>query len=74
MCLLNMQKNDRCIVDSINLDSNIKKRLASMGFCPNSQICIKNFGWFKSTVQIEVNRALIALRKEEAEQIEVHAA
>lgn len=74
MCLLNMRKNECLIVDAVNLDSGIKTRLASMGFCKHSRICIKNFGWFKSTVQIEVGRALIALRKEEAEQIEVHAA
>jgi Fe2+ transport system protein FeoA len=74
MCLLNMNKNESLIVDAINLDSAFKARLSAMGFCKNTPICIKNFGWFKSTVQIEVGRALIALRKDEAEHIEVHPA
>ncbi len=74
MCLLNMNKNECLVIDAINLEGAFKERLGAMGFCKNAQICIKNFGWFKSTVQIEVGRALIALRKDEAEHIEVHAA
>lgn len=74
MCLLNIEKNQYCIVDAINLESSFKCRLASMGFCQNDKICVKQFGLFKSTLQIEVNRTLIALRKDEAKHIEVHVA
>lgn len=72
MCLLQMKKNEMAIVDAIYLDQGLKHRLAAMGFTKESRICVKQYGWFKSTVQVMINRSLIALRKEEAEKIEVH--
>ncbi|MEA1919270.1 MAG: FeoA family protein [Campylobacterota bacterium] len=72
MCLLHMKKNEMAIVDDINLDVELKRRLAAMGFMKESRICVKHYGWFKSTVQVMINRSLIALRKEEAQQIQVH--
>jgi len=74
MCLLEMKRNEMAIIDAINCESGIKARLAAMGCVKECRICVRQYGWFKSTVQIEVNRALIALRKEEAQLIEVHAA
>jgi ferrous iron transport protein A len=74
MCLLNIKKDQECIIDAINLDSSFKCRLASMGLCAKDKICVKQFGWFKSTLQVEVNSTLIALRKDEAKCIEVHVA
>lgn len=72
MCLLNMKIGEMVSVDAINLNATLKQRLCSMGLTRDAHICVKHFGWFKSTVQIRVNRSLIALRKEEAELIEVH--
>jgi len=72
MCLLEMEKNETAIVDAIYLDGGIKRRLAAMGFTKEARISVKQYGWFKSTVQIMINRSLIALRKEEAQQIHVH--
>ncbi len=72
MCLLQMKVGDMAAVDAINIQGDLKHRLNAMGLARNSQICIKQYGWFKSTVQIMINRTLIALRKDEAELIEVH--
>lgn len=72
MCLLQMKKNEMAVVDAIYVDDALKGRLAAMGFTKDSRISVKHFGWFKSTVQVMINRSLIALRKEEAELIEVH--
>lgn len=72
MCLLNMKIGEMVSVDAINLNATLKQRLSAMGLTRDSHICVKHFGWFKSTVQIRVNRSLIALRKEEAQLIEVH--
>ncbi len=72
MCLLNMKIGEIVSVDAINLNTTLKQRLCAMGLTRDAHICVKHFGWFKSTVQIRVNRSLIALRKEEAELIEVH--
>ncbi len=72
MCLLQMKVGDMAAVDAINIQGALKHRLNALGVTRDSEICIKNYGWFKSTVQIMINRTLIALRKDEAELIEVH--
>ena len=72
MCLLQMKVGDIAAVDAIHIQGALKHRLNSLGVMRDSEICIKNYGWFKSTVQIMINRTLIALRKDEAELIEVH--
>ena len=72
MCLLQMKVGEMVAVDAINLDSELKQRLGIMGLTRGSHICVKHYGWFKSTVQVMINRTLIALRKDEAAHIEVH--
>jgi len=72
MCLLEIKAGEMVSVDSINVNSELKQRFNAMGLMRDSHICIKHFGWFKSTVQIVINRSLIAIRKNEAELIEVH--
>lgn len=72
MCLLNMEVGEMLAVDAVNVDGELKRRLGIMGLTTGSQICIKHYGWFRSTVQVMINRTLIALRKDEALQIEVH--
>jgi Fe2+ transport system protein FeoA len=72
MCLLEMNIGETAVVDDINLDAAVKQRLRIMGLMRDTTICIKHYGWFRSTVQIMINRTLIALRKDEACCIEVH--
>jgi ferrous iron transport protein A len=72
MCLLQMKIGETAAVDAINVNDALRKRLYAMGFTVDSRICVKHYGWFKSTVQVMIDRTLIALRKDEAAQIEVH--
>lgn len=72
MCLLEMKVGEMAAIDALNVSSELKNRLNALGFIRDNNICIKKFGLFKSTVQIMINRSLIALRKEEAALIEVH--
>jgi len=72
MCLLQMKAGEMLAVDAINVNDALRQRLCAMGLTRDARICIKHFGWFKSTVQIMINRSLIALRKDEAALIEVH--
>jgi len=72
MCLLEMNKGEVAAIDALNVNGELKQRLNSLGIIRDNAICVKNFGLFKSTVQIMINRTLIALRKEEARLIEVH--
>lgn len=72
MCLLEMKRGEMAVIDTVNVSGELKKRLVSLGLIRNANISIKNFGWFKSTVQVMINRSFIALRKDEAAQIMVH--
>jgi Fe2+ transport system protein FeoA len=72
MCLLNMKVGEMLAVDAVNVEGELKRRLGIMGLTAGSQICVKHYGWFRSTVQVMINRTLIALRKDEAQLIEVH--
>lgn len=72
MCLLEMKRGEMAVIDTVNVSGELKKRLVSLGLIRNANVSIKNFGWFKSTVQIMINRSFIALRKDEAALILVH--
>jgi Fe2+ transport system protein FeoA len=72
MCLLELHVGDTAQIDAIDINENLKRRFSSLGLVNCSQINIMQFGLFKSTVQICVNRTLIALRKNEAKLIQVH--
>jgi len=72
MSLLQMLENDVVSIDAIKASGALKERLSSLGVTTQSEVQVKRFGLFKSTVQIMVNRSLIALRKNEAKLIEVH--
>ena len=72
MCLLQMKVGETAAVDAINVHPALRARLGAMGLTRDARICIKHYGWFKSTVQVMINRTLVGLRKSEAELIEVH--
>jgi len=72
MCLLEVKAGEMVCIDALHVSDELKRRLNSFGMMKGSDICVKHFGLFKSTVQVMVYRSLIALRKEEAQLIEVH--
>ncbi len=72
MCLLEMKIGDMATIDAVNVKGELKRRLIALGLIRNANISIKNFGWFKSTVQVMINHSFIALRKDEAALIMVH--
>lgn len=72
MCLLEMKIGDKVSIDILNVNSELKKRLNSLGLIRDTHLSVKQFGLFKSTIQIMINDSLIALRKNEARLIEVH--
>jgi Fe2+ transport system protein FeoA len=72
MCLLQMKAGEIAAVDAVNVHGALRQRLMAMGLTQDARICVKHFGWFKSTVQVMINRTLIGLRREEAALIEVH--
>ncbi|MGD9969610.1 MAG: ferrous iron transport protein A [Sulfuricurvum sp.] len=72
MCLLDSGVNKICRVISIDLAESLKEHLCAMGICPNATVCVKRYGWFKSSVQVQIGQRVVALGKEQACAIQVH--
>lgn len=74
MNLLETCVNEKCRVLSIALDEPLRDRLCAMGLCPNATLCVKRYGWFKNSVQVQVGERMIALGKDQAKAIEIRVA
>ena len=72
MLLHELDVGETAMIDAINIGGSLKNRLCSLGLAENESICVKHYGLFKSTVQVMTESSFIALRKAEAECIEVH--
>ena len=71
MRLSDLDKGDRAIIQKINTDDALKSRLQSFGVGRGSELSIENYSIAKQTMEILVDGTYIALRAEEASQIEV---
>jgi len=72
MKLSKLKKGTRAIVESVDLDADLKKRFSSMGLSPGIilRVCRRTFGSDSLHVKIECSTCL-ALSKAEASHIEV---
>jgi len=71
MNLLDSCVNEKCKVISIDLCDDLKQHLYAMGLCLNCTVCVKRYGWFKNSVQVQIGQRMIALGKEQARGIEI---
>ncbi|MBU0631491.1 ferrous iron transport protein A [bacterium] len=71
MNLLECNKNDILEVVKLNTQGALKQRLLSFGVIKGATISFLGYSPTKSTVEIKVGKMNIALRKEEAQTIEV---
>jgi len=71
MNLTELTKGDRAEIVKIHADKPLKDRLSSFGVMRGEELTVKGCSLAKQTMEIEVGSTLIALRKEEAEKIEV---
>ncbi len=69
--LSSLDTNDRAVVVSIEAEGELKQRFFSFGLRKGSEIQVKAISIAKKTIEIEVDRTLLALRMEEANAIEV---
>lgn len=67
MKLNELKKNQTAKILFVGLDWNLKKRLLEMGFCFGAEI--KFIYEFNTTFAYEIKNSLVALRKEDAENI-----
>ncbi len=73
MRLSDLSKNQEAVVLRVNASGELKQRLASFGLLKGANVKIIDCSLGKSTVEIMVDSTLLALRREEAEKIEVSA-
>lgn len=71
MRLDELHKGDRAEIIKIHADKALKDRLASFGVMRGEELTVKGCSIAKQTMEVEVGGTLLALRKEEAEKIEV---
>ena len=74
MNLLESCVNEKCKILSIDLCEDVKAHMITMGLCPNTIVCIKRYGLFKSSVQLQIGERVIALGKHQAKSIQIQAA
>ncbi len=73
MQLSELKKGDRGVILQIDADSQLRNRLHSFGIIPGEELEVKGCSLARQTMEIEVDRTLIAIRKEEAQKIKVEA-
>jgi len=69
--LSELKKEQQATVEKVNATGELKQRLASFGLLKGAKIKIVDCSLTKSTIEVMVDSTLLALRKSEADQIEV---
>ena len=71
MLLSDLSKDDSAIITKLNCNDELKRRLYSFGIIEGTDIKIGEISIAKKTMEIISENTLIAIRIEEAKQIEV---
>jgi len=71
MNLTELSKGNKAQIIKIHADKALKDRLNSFGVMRGEEVLVKGCSLGKQTIEIEVGATLIALRKDEAQKIEV---
>ncbi len=71
MKLTELTKGDRALINHIEADKALRDRLNAFGIIRGEELRVKGCSLAKQTMEIEVGGTLIALRREEAERIDV---
>ncbi len=71
MELSQLHKGDRARIVTLRADKALRDRFASFGVMPGEEVVIRECSLAKQTIEIEVGSTTIALRKEEADRIDV---
>ena len=71
MTLTELTKGEKAEIIKINAEKALRDRLTSFGVMRGEELLVKGCSLAKQTMEIEVGSTLIALRKDEADKIEV---
>ncbi len=73
MTLAEASKGEKVIVKKIDANDALKQRLFSFGLVKGVEVEVVDCSLGKSVIELKVGNTLFALRKEEAQKIEVEA-
>ncbi len=71
MKLTELTKGEKAEIIKIDAEKALRDRLTSFGVMRGEELLVKGCSLAKQTMEIEVGSTLIALRKDEAEKIEI---
>ena len=71
MNLTELTKGNRAKIIKIDATKALKERLGAFGVMRGEELTVKGCSLAKQTMEIEVGSTLIALRREEAQKIEI---
>ncbi len=71
MVLSELHKGDKAEILKLDAEKALRDRFASFGVMPGEEVTVKECSLAKQTIEIEVGFTTVALRKEEADKIEV---
>ena len=71
MRLSELKRGQKGVIKNILADPELKQRLYSFGVIRGEELEVKGYSLAKQTIEIDIDGTLIALRKEEADKIEV---
>lgn len=70
--LADLKADEKATVLKVRAETELKRRLASLGLRKHSTIKIKALSLNNSTIEVEIGTSMIALRFDEAKEIEVN--
>lgn len=69
--IIDVKKNQKYIVKKLHTSGVLRQRLISFGIMKGVEIELLNYTNLKNTYEVQVGKMIMALRKEEAQKIEV---
>lgn len=73
MQLNELKKGESAIIHNIDATQQLKVRLNSFGITKGAKVTLEEYTLAKNTLEISINKTKVALRVDEAKNIEVEA-
>jgi ferrous iron transport protein A len=71
MVLSELHRDDQAEILRLDADKALRDRFASFGIMPGETVTVQECSLAKQTIEVQVGATTIALRKDEADKIEV---
>ena len=71
MLLNELKKREKGRIVKINAEKALRDRLSSFGITKGEELTVREHSLAKQTIEIEIGTALVVLRANEAEKIEI---